>query len=241
MHMKENQMNAISVDNECFYSDHIIIKKPNILEPKELKMCYLYALPHEYRPLKRKKNKELVPRKRSNSNDIELMAVEKLNKKDVFGKCILEQSDCSNKKKVGPLKIIRLPSERSIPETVEIAIDMKSSMNLSKFRGSIKSPLALDLVSPKNFEKEYKIFSTKHSLNKLRFSPAISPKRYGHVTGKNSRKLIKSPFILAEVKEKSKKKLSRPLSKKMESDKSASSSQTDSSGESSDSSSSSSN
>ena len=68
--MKENQMNAISVDNECFYSDHIIVRRPDILTIKELKQCYVNALPHEYRPLRKKKN-HIVPRKRSDSNDIE--------------------------------------------------------------------------------------------------------------------------------------------------------------------------
>jgi hypothetical protein len=56
VHLKENQMNAISVDNECFYSDHIIIRKPHILTSKELKYCFLYALPHEFRPFRNKKN-----------------------------------------------------------------------------------------------------------------------------------------------------------------------------------------
>ena len=42
-------MNSISVDNECFYSDHIVIRKPELLTYKELKRVFLRALPHEYR------------------------------------------------------------------------------------------------------------------------------------------------------------------------------------------------
>ena len=42
-------MNSISVDNECFYSDHIVVRKPDLLTYKELKRVFLRALPHEYR------------------------------------------------------------------------------------------------------------------------------------------------------------------------------------------------
>ena len=49
---------------------------------------------------------------------MEMINVEMLNKREVFGKAMLELSDCSNKKKVGPLRIIRLPSGRSVPKTI---------------------------------------------------------------------------------------------------------------------------
>ena len=151
------------------------------------------------------------------------MKVEFMNKKEGFGKAMLEMSDCTNKKKVGLLKIIRLPSDRSIPETIQI----QNSMHLS-IRGSIKTPNDLEIGTPKYLaSKEYKIFTAKHSLNNLRFSPALTPSgRFGLRSNKNSRKHLYSPFGLSEVKEKKPSKKSKPpVSKKMESDQSASSSQ----------------
>ena len=53
MNMKEAQMNSISVDNECFYSDHIVQNKPDILTIKELKRVFLRALPHEFKSKER--------------------------------------------------------------------------------------------------------------------------------------------------------------------------------------------
>jgi hypothetical protein len=46
--LKEHQMNSISVDNECFYSDHIVARKPELLKSNELRRTFLYAMPHEY-------------------------------------------------------------------------------------------------------------------------------------------------------------------------------------------------
>jgi hypothetical protein len=93
----------------------------------------------------------------------------------------------------------------------------------------------LEIGTPKYHNtKEYKIFSAKHSLTGLRFSPAMTPKRqFGLNSGMNSRKFVRSPFKLSEVKEKRKakrskkqsKRQSKPISKKMESDQSASSSE----------------
>lgn len=51
-------MNAISVDNECFFSDHIIIRKPDLLTNLEYKRSVLCALPHEPKAIvKKPKNK----------------------------------------------------------------------------------------------------------------------------------------------------------------------------------------
>lgn len=46
-------MNSISVDNECFYSDHIVTRKPDILTLRELRRVFLRALPHEFRSYRR--------------------------------------------------------------------------------------------------------------------------------------------------------------------------------------------
>lgn len=56
-------MNSISVDNECFYSDHIVTRKPDILTNKELRRVFLRALPHEFQSKERyirdfKKNRD---------------------------------------------------------------------------------------------------------------------------------------------------------------------------------------
>ena len=61
--LKEHQMNSISVDNECFYSDHIIVRKPDILSIFEFKRAILCALPHEPRfTVKAKKKKKKKPK-----------------------------------------------------------------------------------------------------------------------------------------------------------------------------------
>ena len=44
---KDHQMNSISVDNECFFSDHIVIRKPDLLNISEFRRAILCALPHE--------------------------------------------------------------------------------------------------------------------------------------------------------------------------------------------------
>lgn len=38
--LKEHQMNSISVDNEYFYSDHIVIRKPDLLASNELRKAF---------------------------------------------------------------------------------------------------------------------------------------------------------------------------------------------------------
>ena len=35
INMKEEQLQAIDVDNDCFYSDHVITRKPEFLTKKE--------------------------------------------------------------------------------------------------------------------------------------------------------------------------------------------------------------
>lgn len=121
-------MNSISVDNECFYSDHIIVRKPDMLTIKEMKATFTYALPHEFNSMKRHHRRDstapdlppkivLKPRKRSQSNDYEACQVQKLNMNDEFGKAIFEISGYKDDCLVGPLKIIRLPSQRSVPKT----------------------------------------------------------------------------------------------------------------------------
>ena len=47
--LKKHQMNAINVDNEYFYSDHIIVRRPDCLDPVEYKRAVLCALPTEFR------------------------------------------------------------------------------------------------------------------------------------------------------------------------------------------------
>jgi hypothetical protein len=47
--LKRHQMNAINVDNEYFYSDHIITRVPDQLGELEYKRSILCAQPHEFR------------------------------------------------------------------------------------------------------------------------------------------------------------------------------------------------
>jgi len=57
-------MNAITVDNECFYSDHIISRKPEFLNPMEYRRAICFALPSEFKCakfIKNDKNKEEQP------------------------------------------------------------------------------------------------------------------------------------------------------------------------------------
>jgi hypothetical protein len=52
-------MNSISVDNECFYSDHIIVRKPDILSIFEFKRAILCALPTEPNYIVKSKKKKM--------------------------------------------------------------------------------------------------------------------------------------------------------------------------------------
>ena len=52
INMKDHQLQAIDVDNDCFYSDHVITRKADILNPKEARLAQFYALPHEFRHTK---------------------------------------------------------------------------------------------------------------------------------------------------------------------------------------------
>ena len=131
-------MNSISVDNECFYSDHIVARKPELLKSTELRRTFLYAMPHEFRNKTKfdRNGKEiedsdrsvhsswgekqivLRPRKRSQSMDMENEIMQQYNMKLKFGKALFDISDQSDNLLVGPLKIIRLPSNRSRPRTL---------------------------------------------------------------------------------------------------------------------------
>ena len=44
----EHEMQQISVDNEYFYSDHIIVRKPEILLPHQYRQVFQFAMPHEH-------------------------------------------------------------------------------------------------------------------------------------------------------------------------------------------------
>jgi hypothetical protein len=160
--LKKHQMNSISVDNECFFSDHIIVRRPDILTNDEFRQAILCALPGEpfYKrkfDAKKKKPKadasssdessyariddEYRVRNRSKSTgDFEQTKVMAFNVKNRFGKGLWELSDTeTNKGLVGPLKIVRLPSGRSIPET-RIAPQKSNFFNsaLNSVRGSIQ-------------------------------------------------------------------------------------------------------
>lgn len=63
INMKDHQLQAIDVDNDCFYSDHVITRKADILNPKEARLAQFYALPHEFRHTKN------VPKDKYNSDD----------------------------------------------------------------------------------------------------------------------------------------------------------------------------
>ena len=152
-------MNSISVDNECFYSDHIVTRKPDILTYKELRRVFLKALPHEFRSYKRyirdlkkaddassssswDKSKKVVRklRKRSSSLDLENEYIKRYNLAHRFGKALLDLSQHSDNLLVGPLKIIRLPSKRSAPKTIrtqKLLID--NDDDIPSFRGSIRN------------------------------------------------------------------------------------------------------
>jgi hypothetical protein len=44
----EHEIQQISVDAEEFYSNHVITRKPDLLNEKELKQTFYYAMPHEF-------------------------------------------------------------------------------------------------------------------------------------------------------------------------------------------------
>ena len=44
----EEEMQQISVDNECFYSDHLANKNRHLLKPHQYRRVFQYAMPHEY-------------------------------------------------------------------------------------------------------------------------------------------------------------------------------------------------
>lgn len=48
INMKDHQLQAIDVDNDCFYSDHVITRRADILTAKEARLAQFYALPHEF-------------------------------------------------------------------------------------------------------------------------------------------------------------------------------------------------
>ena len=87
----EEELQQISVDNECFYSDRLMNRRNHILKEQELKNIFVYTLPHEYnfagsksltqsdyqyfikdydyQNKNRKDFKNLLPRRRSKSDD----------------------------------------------------------------------------------------------------------------------------------------------------------------------------
>lgn len=67
--LKKHQMNAINVDNEYFYSDHIITRKPDVLGDLEYKRAILCALPHEFKQIV--KGKRRIKPKADRSDDEE--------------------------------------------------------------------------------------------------------------------------------------------------------------------------
>ena len=62
---KEHQLQCIAVDNENFYSDHVIVRKPDILDSQEYKRALAGALPHEFRPFKKDYQKRTKPNNES--------------------------------------------------------------------------------------------------------------------------------------------------------------------------------
>ena len=47
--LKKHQMNSIVVDNECFFSDHIIVRKPDLLTRQEFKISQLCVFPGDFK------------------------------------------------------------------------------------------------------------------------------------------------------------------------------------------------
>jgi len=65
-----------------------------------------------------------------------------LNKNEKFGKGLFELSsnDGTDKGLVGPLKIVRLPSNRSVPKTI-LQRSVNFNLGFNSVRGSLKSPI----------------------------------------------------------------------------------------------------
>ena len=148
INLEDHEMQQISVDNEVFYSDHIIVRKADVLESYEYRRLFNYAMPHDFQYRAKKhvtksdlsqRNSELYTdpkysqysdknihrkvrlRKKCNSVDNYDALLEEWNLKNKFGKEHYAISVSSNRrKKVGPLKIIRLPSERSKARSKEM-------------------------------------------------------------------------------------------------------------------------
>ena len=138
--LKKHQMNAINVDNEYFYSDHIIVRKPDLLDDREYKQALICALPNEYSHIVNGTKKKKPPadqtdesdndfdqidentrkRKRSKSlGDFENQKLQLKNMEDKWGKGMWDISNYeSDKGLVGPLKIVRLPSDRTPAVTI---------------------------------------------------------------------------------------------------------------------------
>lgn len=153
--LKKHQMNSISVDNECFFSDHIITRTADCLTYEEYRQAILCAMPHEYKQVV-KGNKKKKPkadrsddesseedydvidenhylRKRSKSlGDFESNNVMYYNIKNQWGRGIWECSNYeSDKGLVGPLKIIKLPPRSPAKSRIFSAFQ--------SIRGSIKN------------------------------------------------------------------------------------------------------
>lgn len=140
-------MNAINVDNEYFFSDHIIVRKPNVLEDQEYKRAILCALPHEFNQIVKGKRKKKPKADRSDDDndeeeesdsdydqlddntknrlrskslgDYENQKLQLKNMEDRWGKGIWEITNYeSDRGLVGPLKIIKLPSGRSAAKSI---------------------------------------------------------------------------------------------------------------------------
>ena len=77
-----------------------------------MRQALFYALPHEFNPYMKKKdrNNDKVMRRRSMSNDLDNIWMRDTNMKEEFGRAIFEIPNYKDDILVGPLKIIRLPS-----------------------------------------------------------------------------------------------------------------------------------
>ena len=91
-------------------------------------------------------------------NEGEILAA--YNIKMRFGKALFDISDVSDSQFNGPLKIIRLPSERSIPQTVKSNAHLNGSKlyNMKDFKGNLN----LVLNSPRSSRFGKKFSHTNH-------------------------------------------------------------------------------
>ena len=48
INLEDHEMQQISVDNEVFYSDHIIVRKADLLESYEYRRLFNYAMPNDF-------------------------------------------------------------------------------------------------------------------------------------------------------------------------------------------------